>query len=468
MPDSLYILTDHRKKSFYLFAVLLALICTIHIYAPVALAALGASLYIFNKYPYKFPLFIVIALYFLITSDLNEQLRVVINYSGILVFTIMYLFKFGLSIQPIREIPEKLKQLALLTLLAMGVSALFSANVSFSMVYILKQIIFFYICAIIYSFLRDEDYRYFLTDTIIVIGVILAASTVYEVTSVLSNVSSLLEAGALRFSGLYGNPNAVGLFLAVAIPLMVQAVLANKNERIRLVYIAALALSVLAMLLTNSRASLGAILVAGLYLVFHFNRKLFYRFIVAGILLFVVLLMFEKTRDIFLLFIRFERIFENIRGYYWQIACDIIGDHPLFGIGPGMFPNYIYDYLPVKMGTFDEFQLDWASSGTTHNFFLFRQTELGILGTINTIFFVYLFFYITNKSQRLLEYKSKGYFLILGIKAAGIGLFVRGFLETPGLLTHGWITRDLPFWLIFMIAIATYYDTLQLKRKSIE
>jgi hypothetical protein len=41
------------------------------------------------------------------------------------------------------------------------------------------------------------------------------------------------------------------------------------------------------------------------------------------------------------------------------------------------------------------------------------------------------------------------------LSAIGAGLFIRGFFEGINLITFGWITMDLPFWLVFASLI--YY-----------
>ena len=48
------------------------------------------------------------------------------------------------------------------------------------------------------------------------------------------------------------------------------------------------------------------------------------------------------------------------------------------------------------------------------------------------------------------------YWLTVGITAAGIGLFIRGFFEWGNLISYGTLGTDLPFWLIFIILIYLY------------
>ena len=51
---------------------------------------------------------------------------------------------------------------------------------------------------------------------------------------------------------------------------------------------------------------------------------------------------------------------------------------------------------------------------------------------------------------------EKIYFIILGIIAVGIALFIRGLFEAIGLIYYGYITADLPFWILFSILIFIY------------
>lgn len=50
------------------------------------------------------------------------------------------------------------------------------------------------------------------------------------------------------------------------------------------------------------------------------------------------------------------------------------------------------------------------------------------------------------------------YVLSIAITGVGVGLLIRTFIEISGLLTYGYITRDLPFWLLFVILIKIYME----------
>ena len=48
------------------------------------------------------------------------------------------------------------------------------------------------------------------------------------------------------------------------------------------------------------------------------------------------------------------------------------------------------------------------------------------------------------------------YVLTVAITGIGLAIFLRSFIEVAGYLLYGYITRDLPFWLLFSILIYIY------------
>jgi hypothetical protein len=59
--------------------------------------------------------------------------------------------------------------------------------------------------------------------------------------------------------------------------------------------------------------------------------------------------------------------------------------------------------------------------------------------------------------MRFSKRNNKHYFILsVAIFGIGIGFFVRSFVEVTGFLYYGYITTDLPFWLIFGILISIY------------
>lgn len=60
------------------------------------------------------------------------------------------------------------------------------------------------------------------------------------------------------------------------------------------------------------------------------------------------------------------------------------------------------------------------------------------------------------------------YVLTVAITGIGIGLFFRSFIEVTGYLIYGYITRDLPFWLLFGALVFIYqkFNNLNISNSS--
>ena len=70
----------------------------------------------------------------------------------------------------------------------------------------------------------------------------------------------------------------------------------------------------------------------------------------------------------------------------WQSAGEIIKDHPLVGIGPGMFQKYYLDYQ-AKFPPY----LEWAVP-QPHNLFLAFWLQTGLIGLTGLVWLLVLFF----------------------------------------------------------------------------
>jgi len=116
-----------------------------------------------------------------------------------------------------------------------------------------------------------------------------------------------------------------------------------------------------------------------LFLIKRYNKKLF-----CALLLVVFIIAF------FLLSFSFKSIFSShsfaSRLMIWKSAFYIIKDHPIIGIGPGMFQKYYLDYQK-----FFPPYLDWAVP-YPHNIFLAFLSQAGVFGFISFLWLIILFF----------------------------------------------------------------------------
>jgi hypothetical protein len=61
---------------------------------------------------------------------------------------------------------------------------------------------------------------------------------------------------------------------------------------------------------------------------------------------------------------------------------------------------------------------------------------------------------------------NNSYYLVVGIVASATGLFVRALFDGINILTYGWISVDLPFWLMFSILIY-FYNNIDIAEKHL-
>jgi len=103
----------------------------------------------------------------------------------------------------------------------------------------------------------------------------------------------------------------------------------------------------------------------------------------------------------------------------WQSAWEIIKDHPLFGIGPGMFQEYYLDYQP----RFEPYP-DWAVP-QPHNLFMAFWLQTGLLGLIGFVWLLIKFFKISFKKLSTIHYP-----LFTVLMATMVYILIHGLIDT--------------------------------------
>jgi O-antigen ligase len=297
---------------------------------------------------------------------------------------------------------------------------------------------------------------------LIIAALVLSISVLIEFYK--SGIGFIISNVVIRYGGIYSNINAAGVLLSTAVPVIVFFLSKEKHQASRIFYFVLLAIISVSLIITNSRASILAAAVGTLIYLFLINRKLLKRLLLFSSLFVVILILFTPIYDLISTVLRFERIV-NTRSYIWDIAYDIISNNIIFGVGPGMFPNFIYKYLPVMLGTWDEQSINFVYSeaglGHAHNFFLFYFSELGLLGLLFTVAFAVLFYNLAFRYFN--KFKGSNY-TDFRITALAISLFTgalaRGIFESIGIFSYGWIERDLPLWIV----LAVFFSTINKNR----
>lgn len=409
------------------------------------------------KYGEKFLLAFVIFTYITIPGDVSGTLRMLLNIFNFLILGYLFIKKYGVDVKKYPRVPGLLLGVIIFTVAVMIVSALLSYSLNTGLIEIGRTLIFLVILYWLYAYLDNDSAVFEFINAMILSAVVISASLFIEFFNTDKFLFMLGSMGYVTLGGYFTNSTAVGGYLAVSSTLTFIYLFFTEFRKYRNLIIVAFIFQILALLLTNARAAIAASFVAITVFMFFTNRKIFKRLVLSAILIGVLLFILPYISSVMDNYFRVNRILENTRYYLWDMAFGMIKDHPLFGVGPGMFNHYMYAYLPVRMGSWTEremYVLQQIAASPEHNFFLMRAAEEGIMGLLSAIGIFYIFFSYGFRSIKKNMTGNRRYYLIsAGITSIGAGLFVRSFFEATGIFTDGWITRDLPFWLLFSILV---------------
>jgi putative inorganic carbon (HCO3(-)) transporter len=215
----------------------------------------------------------------------------------------------------------------------------------------------------------------------------------------------------------------------------------------------------LGLTLTMSRSAILGIVVSSLIIFFILRRKRVYQILFVMIVIAILFLVYPPLNELISLLFRIEEGF-SARDYLWAMSINMIKDNPIFGIGPGAYNYELFNYYPFMLNNFYGQLFIYFSEvaggvNLAHNMFLVFFVDMGILGFITSISLPVVYFRIGIKTIKKFK-NQNGYYLIIGLFAAGASIIFRNIFNSIGLLYVGGIQTDLPFWLIFSSLVYFY------------
>jgi O-antigen ligase len=459
----LHRLSIKEVKHFIPLAILLALLAISLNQYIFYLVAVAILLFLFVLFGEKFVVVFVIVTLLTLVGDVSPSLRTVIHITDFSLLAVLFLRRFGLDWKNYPAIPKPITYFLILYYASMIVSMVMSDYPTAAMPLLFRQTAFFVTTYVLFSLIRDEqDIKLYLFALMLATSILVASSLVMFVTEGTNFFN--LAGYRKRVSGLISNIDAITAFYMIVYPLTIALIIRSKNRLAKwfsglfLIYLS------LGLLLTMSRSAISGVLVSSLIMFYILKRKYFYRITVALLAVFIVIILYEPLGKFSALLFRMEAGLTS-RDHLWSIALNIIKDNPVFGLGPGAYKTEVLNYFPVMFNTWSGdlllrlFEMTQTSSNMSHNFYLFFFSEMGIFGLITATVFTVLFFKIGLRALR--SYKNdveERYYLIVALFAAGASMFVRNLVDSIGLLYYGWITADLPFWIIFICLLVYCYQ----------
>jgi O-antigen ligase len=303
---------------------------------------------------------------------------------------------------------------------------------------------------------------------LLIAEVIIGLSILYDFMR--GGFSFFLQNGILaRFTGVYDNPNFVGLTTLITTCLIIALFFLEqfKSTKRKILLFLLLLNNVGILLITDSRAAIITVLISSFFMLYLLKKQILWKVFLSLVIIFLVLLSIPLVQDFLLILLR-PREF-SAREYLWNSGIEMFKNHFLFGVGPEQFPKFFYTYLSHHaLILFERTEaLTFGKIPSPHNYFLLMGAENGILGLITSVSIFILFFYLSYKTLTIFRNSNREFYVFsVSIMAIGIGTFLRAFFEISGIMYYGYISRDLPFWIVFLMLIFLYQKTKDYNRSE--
>ena len=407
-------------------------------------------------------LVLVIISLFTLFAEAETFLRTLVHLVDFGVLGYLFIKRFGLTFNSYPRIPKSVLYFILLYYCSMLVSMTMSAYPFAGIGLFIRQTIFFVLTYLFYALIKNEtDIRsYFIA--FVIAACVMAASSLGTFISDPSSLFNLTAGSRERIVGLISNPNNITNFYMVSFPLVLSILFLRKNKLSNAISFLLILFLSFALFITLSRSAIMGVIASVVVMLYILKRKYFYFLLLSLLFTGLLLIVYEPLGNLASVLFRVERGATG-RDYLWAMSLNMIRDHPIFGIGPGAYRYEMFSYFPVMLhswtgGLFKDIYDMTSGSNLSHNYFLFLFSDLGILGMITAVALPVIYFRIGIKTLKKYKHGIKDtYYLIVALFAIGAAMFVRGMVESIGLLYYGAITTDLPFWLVF-ISLIYYYN----------
>lgn len=391
-----------------------------------------------------------------------QKYRDIFTICAILLLTFFFLKKYGLNFNEYPKIPNIAKWLITIIFVTILFSALISGLNSESIDALFRTSIFFVIIYFYYAFIAanpNDNNVYYLLLGLFISSLVLSLSVYYDFAR--SGFALFIyDILITRWAGAFGNPNSLALVISINIIFIIILFYSEKiNRRIKLFVLPFLILNFgIILFLTNSRAAILSLILSLIFLFFQLRRRIILYLASFIFLFFIVYLFSPILQELVDTYLRLETVSQ--RDYLWKAGLDIISDYPLFGVGPEQYPKYFYTYIPTSGSYFFNLYII-LQKPHPHNYSLWMIAENGILGLVTASSIFGFYFYMSAKLiKRNLNNRDEKFLFAVGLFSVGILVFVRSFFEVEGIFSYGFISRDLPFWISYIILTFFYNQNL--------
>ena len=429
----------------------------------------GFILYI--RYGIKVIIALALILLLTVTSSLGDGTRLLVQIFSFTILGFYFFLRFGFLSNRFPKLPKELNLFFIFFLISLSLSFIVSDFQQVAIPYLARIFVFFVITYFVYSLIENQSSIQMLLTVLFIVSIIITFSIFYELALNNFNFLDFSINMYFRSGGLIPNVNAAAGLFAITFPLTVVLLFGEFNNKTKMALKVFGAIIIVGIILTNSRAAYISLVFSLMFILYNLKRKYFNTLLIGLAFIILSIIILPPLNEFFTLFLRVQDGI-SYREYLWRLAFDIIDHNWAFGIGPGAYGQVMFKYFPVMLDSWQGivftnlFNVTNAGN-VSHNFYLGFFAELGILGLITSLLLPSVFFCISYKTIRWYKKAEKNYYyLTIGITSVGLGLFIRANLDNVSIITNGYLTTDLPFWIVF--SILTFLFLQSKKEQGIE
>lgn len=393
--------------------------------------------------------------FLMISADYFGDYRIYVNLVITSLLLIPFLIEYGFEFDKYPKLPSGILNFIIFLIITLLVSSIFSSFKVVSLIATIRLLLFLFICYLFYSHIKNTKLINYIVYSLIIV-MILSGIPIFVDLYNLGIQNYFIRGLLIEKYDLISSKGFTGVtifFISFNLIIAQLLIKNDKNITIKISIWILLLLNFILLILANSRGGILAAIIASTVFLLILKPKIFYKGLLAFSVLFTIIFTLSSDfREAVELYLRWETISDRM--VYWNMGFEIIKDNPILGVGADTFDKYFFNYSPSSNIRYFDSKLMVLGKAHPHNFFLFYFAENGILGLITALYFFGIFFYYSiitlNLSRKV---NSRFIILIATIFSIGIGIFVRSFFEVTGYLLYGYITRDLPFWLLFIILL---------------
>lgn len=348
----------------------------------------------------------------------------------LIIFFTLFVYMFKIKVYSVSSVNSFLKNVISLMLFSAAawsiLSIIYNSAFTLHSAFESFRLLISWVTFLAFCFLIDSKVKVKRVLILSIIASILIGIYGYLVLYNMGLISFVIHGiGALRGAkGWTSNTNAIAYLIAFPFPVLISYILFGGTRRYKQASFAILTAFFPIWLLLNARSTYLFLIIAMFVLMLLHKRRwlmitTFSALILVGV---IVLVNIPIISDLL-------RIEDGVtyRTEIWAAAIEMVRESPVFGKGPGAFDKIKYYYMDIYTRAIFGAKQEFSS----HNLFLLRASELGLMGAISVIIFWIASIIAIIKSVKIVRGTDLFPFFA-GCSAIFVGMIFRSFFESGG------------------------------------